>query len=61
MNEYDIRRLGLILALNAEIEAMKAENMQRQHRGESMAYTDFDFMKVAEKISDVAHRHNEQL
>jgi hypothetical protein len=33
----------------AEIEAMKAENTQRQHRNESMAYTDADFVSIIEK------------
>lgn len=28
---------------NARIEAMKAENMQRQHRGESLAFTEQAF------------------
>lgn len=32
----------------AYVEGMKAENMQRQHRGEGMAYTDADFGKVIE-------------
>ncbi len=33
----------------AYVEGMKAENMQRQHRGEGMAYTDADFGKVIEE------------
>lgn len=42
--------------LQAEIEmnAMIAENKQREHRGESMAYTETDFMKLIEK-HDVHH------
>lgn len=30
----------------AQIEGMKAENMQRQHRGDSMAYTEQHFNGV---------------
>jgi len=40
----------------AEIEGMKAENMQRQVLGQSMAYTDADFVKV---ISSYYIGHND--
>lgn len=33
----------------AEIEGMKAENMQRQQRGESMAYVEDDFIGIPDK------------
>lgn len=33
----------------AEIEGMKAENMQRELRGESMAYVFDDFFAITEK------------
>lgn len=33
----------------AEVEGMKAENMQRQQRGESMAYVEDDFAGIADK------------
>lgn len=33
----------------AEIEGMKAANMQRQATGDSMAYNDADFVKVLER------------
>ena len=39
----------------AKIEGMKAENMNRQIRGESMAYTDKDFFSV---IHEYAIDHN---
>ena len=35
----------------AEIAGMQAENMQREHRGESMAYVEDDFAQVIEKYS----------
>ena len=38
------------MSVMAEVEAMKAENMQRDHRGESMAYTDKDFYEKASEL-----------
>ena len=34
---------------NAEVAGMTAENMQREHRGESMAYVFDDFFAITEK------------
>lgn len=61
MNEYDVKRLALLYALQAEIEGMKAENKQRQVLGESMAYTASQFGEMAEQIRELAYKHNEQL
>ena len=61
MNYYDIKRYGLILAVQAEIEGMKAENEQRKQLGQSMAYTDADFNRKAEEIRVISFWHNEQL
>lgn len=61
MNEYDIKRLALILAVQAEIEGMKTENAQRNHRGENMAYDDNAFCEKAEELRKLAYSHNEQL
>ena len=33
----------------AEIAGMQAENMQREHRGESMAYVEDDFVEIPNK------------
>jgi hypothetical protein len=60
-NFYDVKRLALILAVQAEIEGMKAENMQRQHLEQSMAYTDSDFVDKANDLRNLAYAHNEQL
>lgn len=35
--------MGQAACLIAEVLGMHAENMQREHRGESMAYTEKDF------------------
>ena len=53
MNAYQAKEFiyayGMIIATLVEVEAMRAENMQRQHLGQSMAYTDKDFMDVLER------------
>ena len=61
MNEYDVKRLALVLAIQAEIEGMKAENTQRDQINYSLAYTDADFQAKAEELRIVAYKHNEQL
>ena len=61
MNEYDVKRLALVLSIQAEIEGMKAENMQRASMGESMAYIEGDFEYRAEELRVLASKHNEQL
>jgi len=38
MNSYDVKRFALILAVQAEIESMKAENVSRDRRDVPIAY-----------------------
>jgi len=47
-------RHGMILAANARVEGMKAENMQREVLGQSMAYTAIEFNVEAEKMHEAA-------
>lgn len=61
MKTADIKRLGLILAVQAEIEGMKSENMQREQQGFSMAWTETDFCQKAEEIRDIVNKHDDQL
>ena len=61
MSEYDVKRLALILALQAEVEGMKAENTQKELGFYELTYNESDFKDMAEKIRNVAHCHNEQL
>jgi hypothetical protein len=61
MNHYDVKRLALVLALQAEIEGMKAENTQRELWLHELTYNEGHFQEMAEKIRYVAHCHNEQL
>lgn len=43
--------MGQVACALAEIEGMRAENMQREHRGESMAYVMDDFVKAIDKYA----------
>lgn len=60
-NIYDVKRLALILAVQAEIEGMKFENMQREQNNYSHAYTDQDFQDKANDLRNLAYMHDEQL
>lgn len=61
MNHYDVKRLALVLAVQAEIEAMKAENMQREIIGHDLPYSQDDFEKKANELKNLAYCHDEQL
>jgi len=61
MNTYDVKRLALILAVQTEIEGMKAENKQREILGNSMAYTEEDFIDKASELRNLSYCHDEQL
>lgn len=58
MTEYDIKRLALVLAVQAEIEGMKTWN---QNQPDRMGYTRLDFEIKAEELRALANKHNEQL
>ena len=61
MESSDIKRLGLIFSVQAEIEGMKAENDQRKQCDESMAYIDADFQAKADELKNLAYAHNDRL
>lgn len=61
MNEYDVKRLALVLALQAEIEGMKTENIARINQNYAIAYDEAAFQEMAERLRNVAYCHNEQL
>lgn len=61
MNEYDVKRLGLIFAIQADIEGMKAENIQCVDREDPLIYEEVDFGTKAEELRLVSHCHNDQL
>lgn len=61
MNHYDVKRLALVLAVQAEIEGMKAENQQRERLNQSIGYTDQDFADKAAELRNLAYAYDEQL
>lgn len=61
MTEYDVKRLALVLALQSEIEGMKAENACREMEGHSLSYNEGHFQEMAEKLRIVAYSHDHQL
>lgn len=48
-------RLALILAVQAEIEGMKAENKQREIMGDSLSYDEESFQNKAEHLRGLAY------
>ena len=61
MNEYDVKRLAEVFAIQAEIEGMKAENIARQNEDFALAYNEDAFECKAEELRMVAAKHNDQL
>ena len=61
MDSFDIKRLGLIFAIEAEIEGMKAENKQREINGHDLTYDEFNFYEKAGQIREICYKHNDQL
>ncbi len=61
MNEEDVIRFGLILAIQAEIEGMKVANSERDLPAESVAYTDEDFQAKADELRNVSYCDSRQL
>ena len=61
MNAYDIKRLALVLAVQAEIEAMKVKNFEREDAGMSHAYSEEEFWQRSETLNGLANAHDEQL
>jgi hypothetical protein len=61
MNNYDVKRLAFILAIQAEIEGMKAENKYREINGHDLTYGDGDFEVKATELRNLAYTHDENL
>ncbi len=58
---YNVKRLALVLAVQAEIEGMKSCNDARKINGMTPAYDQAAFDAKAEKLRDLSFVHNEQL
>ena len=50
-----------MLAVQAEIEGMKAENILREQNEQSPACGEKQFNEIANRLSDLAYAHDEQL
>lgn len=61
MDSYDVKRLGLILSIQATIEGMKAANEERKSRDEALAYNEGDFQEKTQELENATYSHNEQL
>ncbi len=61
MTQYDVKRLALVLAIQAEIEGMKALNIDRQSAGDSNAFSDADFQCKADELRNMAYCDETQL
>ena len=61
MTEYTVIRLALVLAIQAEIEGMKAENVNQHLNYCSPAWTKDDFCKKANELRNLAAKHDHQL
>ena len=54
MTAYDVKMFALISAINAEIEAMKAANMERESHGFALAYNERAFYNMSDKLREIA-------
>lgn len=61
MEHYDVRRLALLLALQAEVEGMKANNKIHELNGAMPLHNEGEFQQMAEQMRNLAFAHNEQL
>lgn len=61
MDHYDVKRLALVLSVQAEIEGMKAANQIKVSEGSVPQYNQSHFDSLANRLSDLAYAHNEQL
>ena len=57
MDDYTVKRMGLILAVQAEIEGMKAGNLIRDHQ----QYSEECFDCKAEEIRNIVNANEHQL
>ena len=61
MNGFDVKRFGLILAVQAEIEGMKSINIQRCQNDNPPNYEGHHFDEKAEEIRVIVNMHDHQL
>lgn len=61
MDSYAVRRLALVLAVQAEIDGMKAENAMCAVSNQSPIYWAARFDEKAEQLRNLSYVHDEQL
>lgn len=61
MEQLEIKRLGLILAVQAEIEGMKIENLQRDYPFQAAVYSGDDFQAKADEIKNIVYANESQI
>ena len=61
MTTADIKRLGLILAIQAEIEGMKVENEIIKMKGDLPIYREDSFFQLSINLRDIIHKKDEEL
>lgn len=61
METMDIRRLGLILAAQAEIDGMKIQNVYAMQKAGDTVYDQAAFNEKAEELRNLSHCHDDQL
>ena len=65
MNDYTVKRLALILAIQAEIEGAKLDNEEQIHNKIAFSiglnYPPQWFEEKADELRRLAYAHNEQL
>lgn len=61
MTDATVKRIALVLSIQAEIEGMKAENRIRDFNGIVFAYDEDSFWTKAEELRVLAYKHDEQL
>lgn len=54
MDDYNVRKLARILACQARVLGMQAENAWRESCGNSIAYTEEQFFAEAEMLENLA-------
>lgn len=61
MDYYDVKRLALVLAVQAEIEGMKFDNLLKEQESWPHDYSDQDFKDKAGELENLAHTPNDRI
>jgi len=61
MTEFTPHRLALVLAIMAELEAMKLQNQLHPDSIETQGYKPHQFFEKAEELRNLAYAHDMQL